>query len=307
MKNFFVEANERILKKINDKQSDGIQLLDYLSNMDEEIESIINLYCVPQQTIVIQNLGFIHRVWGEALKLMQSYFSLGEELNKAFEITENGKPIDKKTYALYMIQAKTMLTYREILCLLENGYVDGAMAHFRSIYELFIVSHFIYSESEAVAERFIHAVKEQAYKYHGDSQYEWAKKSTDSELVSMGILIKKVYESGMWKCSLGNMSKTKFMEPYNIACKLVHPSPSGIIGRISTKGSFHGTAIKPSNFGLQNPAILSTIYTFEAQRMFWGHLSSPLFQLGFSTMEKVKELIIRELQKGEEKIGADNV
>lgn len=305
MKNIFIESHEKILERINHNGIDEVNIFDYLPEMDKEIDSILGLYCVPQQTIVIHNLEFIHSVWGDALKLMQSYFTLGKELNEAFETVAQGKKIDKKSYALYMIQAKTMLTFRETLCLLENGYVDGAMAHFRSIYELFIVSHYIYSKPLVISEQFIDMAKKEVTNYQGDRQYIWAKEDIhDEKVINIETLINEVYDLGLWKSSLEDMSKRNFKKPYYVACKLVHPSPSGVIGRISTKGGYYGTAIEPSNYGLKMPAMLATIYTFEAQKMFWGQLSSALFQLGFSTMEKVRAKIIAELKQCENKMNS---
>lgn len=57
--------------------------------------------------------------------------------------------------ALQRIQGRSCQEFLEILCLLQNGFADGAFARWRSMYELCCIGHFIAQQGEQIAKQYI--------------------------------------------------------------------------------------------------------------------------------------------------------
>jgi len=143
--------------------------------------------------------------------------------------------------ALKGIHSRACQQYDEILCLITNGFADGALARWRSLYELSIIAYFIAEKGEEVAESFISCAL-------SNDRYDWAKvadcfKNTTYKHISFGDILKNCnYETSKWK------------NIYNTANKLVHASPQGTFDRLGRGSASQNLPVGRSDYGLKLPA-----------------------------------------------------
>lgn len=69
-----------------------------------------------------------------------------------------------KFQSIISLHAKSLRVGREVLCLLENGFADGALGRWRTLHETATIASFLSANNENIAERFIHAREVQSYK-----------------------------------------------------------------------------------------------------------------------------------------------
>ena len=76
------------------------------------------------------------------------------------------KTVDDLNYYFLSTYAKAILTTREALCLLENGYPDGALSRAREVYEQMVIAFYISNNySDELLERYYADYELKVYKY----------------------------------------------------------------------------------------------------------------------------------------------
>ena len=185
--------------------------------------------------------------WGEAFDYFETlYFILIESAEMYQEHITNEIIRDRKYLyeVLRALHAKGLQIYDEILCLMKNGFADGAYARWRSIYELEVVARFIAMHGEKVAESYFNYVID-------DNHYAWASDCFKS-LSEKGVRINFVNLEEKCKFYKNNWEKN-----YGLASKIIHPSSSGVFGRLSNqKDSYKDLlVVGRSDYGIHIPAI----------------------------------------------------
>ncbi|MCR4944778.1 MAG: DUF5677 domain-containing protein [Clostridium sp.] len=199
---------------------------------------------------------FLHNLnsnLGEAFKASESLYILAVEAGEDFSnFASNLDPkiMDKKKYlftALKEIHGRACQQYDEIVCLLENGFADGAMARWRSLYELAVIAHFIMENREETAKSFIDSA-------FTNDRYDWAKAAdcfkNQKRAVSFAHILKQSkFDSDKWRII------------YNTSNKLVHASPQGTFDRLG-RGFEDRSIIMAgrSSYGLKLPAEAAAIF-----------------------------------------------
>ncbi len=69
-----------------------------------------------------------------------------------------------KLHAIAVLHAKSLRVGREVLCLLENGFPDGALGRWRTLHETSTVASFLSNNDESLSVRFLLARTVQSYK-----------------------------------------------------------------------------------------------------------------------------------------------
>ncbi|EZP74907.1 hypothetical protein BV97_04645 [Novosphingobium resinovorum] len=105
--------------------------------------------------------GFVERNldrWKEGFDKLERLIVMSEELGAAIA-SVLGAAASENNDALYEAlvsnHARAVLTAREILCLMMNGFPDGALARWRTLHEVAIISQFISKHGTDTAEAFI--------------------------------------------------------------------------------------------------------------------------------------------------------
>jgi len=144
-------------------------MLDYLEeHFLEEVET--------EQSEHDLYIDHLHSIWGRGLSWMWQYYEKCSDICEGYGWCINQDTVisDRCNVfeALRAIHGRAMLVYAEIICLLENGYPDGASARFRSLYELWIVAEFIDNDIDDVARAYIESEKSKSE--NEASHYKWA-------------------------------------------------------------------------------------------------------------------------------------
>lgn len=215
--------------------------------------------------------------WGEPLGMLRMLLTMSREFGSEIEKIRPTKKSHLNN-ALLRLHVRACQVVAEIITLLENGYADGAMARWRTLYEINIVMTLISEYGEQLAERYIaHRVVEDK---SGKDQYELChkqlgyqpltkKESNDIEKAFEAAMSKYGKEfSGPYGWAAGYVQKGKrgiglkeiemaaqqsaMASYYKLASHNVHAGPHALFFRLGLMGE-SGLLAGASNAGLTEP------------------------------------------------------
>ena len=105
--------------------------------------------------------GFEERLrglWGEPLDLLELFIGLALEAGSVFNSEYRNDSVrtnDEVFHALTQLHARACQVSSAILILLKSGYADDAVARWRSLHEISVVSSFICQHGQELAERYL--------------------------------------------------------------------------------------------------------------------------------------------------------
>jgi len=106
--------------------------------------------------------------WREGLDLLQMLIVIAEEAGSDFNGEFRPQAVRDNNLVFETVctlHARAVLVAREILCLLEGGFADGALARWRSLHELAVVSGLLSERMDnKLAERYLLAREAQRYR-----------------------------------------------------------------------------------------------------------------------------------------------
>jgi Family of unknown function (DUF5677) len=111
--------------------------------------------------------------WREGLDLLCMLIVIAEESGSDFNTEFRPQAARESNFvfeAVCSLHARAVLIAREVLCLLEGGFADGALARWRSLHELAVVSGFLSERDNQLAEKYLLAREAQKYKAIMESQ-----------------------------------------------------------------------------------------------------------------------------------------
>jgi len=204
-------------------------------------------------------LANLHDKWGNAFVAYKAMYSLAIVFaaNYCESVGDLSKSPKNYTFnALNHIFGRACQQFDEILCLMENGYSDGAYARWRSLYELAVYANFIFKNGETVAK---------AYSEQADTD-EWKPlwaKAANCMKNEKNISFDKIAE----KC---NMSYDAWKKEYSIASKLVHASAQGTYKRLGVKEPSQHIMVGKSDWGHHVPAERAAISLMQISNLFFN-------------------------------------
>lgn len=216
--------------------------------------------------------------WKSPLTLLEFfiYFNLEFGENVCSSIREQ-KIENLKFETLFRLHARAIQIAQEILELLKGGYADGAMARWRSLYEISIIANFLSNKNEKVIQRYLdyyfvenysemidyqkncvklnykpfseEEIKEIKYLYH-----EQLKKYGDDFTKPYGwvgeLLPKKKWN---FKGVEETIEFGCFRPFYKMANNFIHSGSKGIIFKLGLYDTDNIMLAGPSNYGLADP------------------------------------------------------
>ncbi len=291
-------------------------------NLDKEIKKRV------LEEEKIRN-GFENRLYSKWEKAINLYEILGiisleiaENVKK--NISQTKKVMGFKESAIFKIHARALRIYKEIFCLIKSGYVDGANARWRSLYELTVICLFLSKNNENVSERYLRyepvlALREaEEYKKNykrlnfrslGKKVFSDLKKEVrklenqfGSEFVERGdyCWIPKTILSNRNFAELEkNIKLNKWRPFYKFSCNFVHGGPRGL----NSSGMLNWNAqnillVGPTNYGLTDPMQNSAISLLQITSC----LSVLKPNLEVAIFSKIMDLYITTLQNESIKI-----
>lgn len=194
-------------------------------------------------------LAHQEQLWGKCFVASETMYVLAIESAELY-----GKFIDEnvdleqklsKQYTFLTLQhihGRACQQYLEIICLIRNGFADGAYARWRSMYELSCIAEFIKHNGEKIAEQY--------YKQSetNDKNYSWVKGAS--------CFLGKEKKSYTFKdiqaeCKFATEAWSK---QYALACLVNHASPQGTFKRLANGKTKNIIPVGRSDYGIATAA-----------------------------------------------------
>jgi hypothetical protein len=203
---------------------------------------------------------------------------LGEDVNHEIRHLPNASSRRHLIDVLARSHARACQIVEEILCLLEGGFSDGAIARWRTLHEIAVVDSFIAERGEDLAERYVlhQAVEAKrasddyqkcqprlGYEPLANEEIESVQKSYDAVIARYGADFAKG-DYGWAGHHLGKVKATfkdieaavhadHFRAHYRMASHNVHANPKGVFFRLGMLAESQVLLAGPSNAGLADP------------------------------------------------------
>lgn len=235
-----------------------------------------------------EQIWFKGFVTSEAMYLMvieaaEEYCSIVSEFSE-----EKRAEKEYRFVALQGIHGRACQQYLEILCLLKNGFADGAYARWRSLYELSVVADFISKNDEDVAKAFV-------IQSNTDEKWpDWAKTAPVFANRKGHIKFSDIEKS----CSFFSDA---WKDEHDLSCKLIHASPQGTFSRICNVGDTSN--VVPTGHcdgGLALPAVNAALLLSIVSASFFNLYSTGDGTVIINTLREWVNVIDRTYQKIEE-------
>lgn len=235
--------------------------------------------------------------WGGAFDfyrmLLTAAREKGEDYHNKFQ-RSHAKRNRHKREALSRLHARACRVAEEILVLLKAGYADGAMARWRTLYEITTVATLISEHDDELAERYLlHEIVEakralDAYeKSYSDLGYRPPSKSEaantrrtfdaakdrfgKSYCEPYGWAAHHLKTNGKWFSDLEKAAQHSHMRAhYKFASQNVHAGTKGIMNQLGLTDSQAMVLSGPSNAGLEEPGQNAAISLAQITVLLFG-------------------------------------
>jgi len=217
-----------------------------IQEYERDIYKDVMEFRVKENNIFVANLAGI---WGQAFVAYEAMYLMTIELGKKhinIAGTKKGNNINygNKFFAIMNIHGRACQIFMEILCLLKGGFVDGALARWRSLFELSIYAMFINKNNDEVASAYMKQANT------GEKNAKWAKLADCFKNHKGNITFKLLFENRDYP----DEAKDIWQKQYELASKIVHTSPQGTMKRIGVVEPIGAMVAGGTNWGLHVPA-----------------------------------------------------
>lgn len=222
----------------------------------------------------------LHDRWGKALGLLRMALTLSREFGAGVPAAVGQIPgfhSPQLLGVLTRLHARACQVADEMVCLLEAGFADGAMARWRTVHEIAIVGFLLGTHGEKLAQRYVeHEVVEAfraALEYRGcvdrlncepmaDSEFEAIEKAHDDAIrrygksfgCSYGWAAEAVGISRPTVKDLERAAGIDHLRPYyRMASHNVHANPKGVFFKLGLMDESDLLLAGASNAGLADP------------------------------------------------------
>jgi hypothetical protein len=322
--------------------ADAASLLQALEKFNEELPKLIERILESSSVVLLTALktdwtresklqkrdrtGFKSRLyarWGKGLELLKMFVAISREVGSGVNVAARAAgQAPASTDVMTRLHARACQIAEEVICLLENGFSDGAMARWRTLHEVSAVASLILMHGEELAERYsAHQAIENAkaarlYQKHHQrlNQTPIEQETIDYIEQSRTMLIEKYgrefggnYGWAAKHLHIAEPTLTHIIEKANIdhlspyykmASHNVHANPKGIYFKLGHIGESEVLLAGPSNAGLTDPAHSTAISLLQ--------ITSALVSMEptLDDLAALKVLQILEKEIGEEFITA---
>ncbi|WP_294356070.1 DUF5677 domain-containing protein [uncultured Sphingomonas sp.] len=212
--------------------------------------------------------------WRKAFELIDTLWVACEETGRKFNEYMRPQAVDDRDHvfeALTYLNSKVLLVSAEMICLMKGGFADGALARWRTIYELNVIAALLAQEGEMLARRYLAHSRVQAWermKLAGDTNdlnlrdlkikndaeaalavfgedmthfYGWAREITQSKrpnFASIEALVEHEHGRPLYKAASQHIHSN-------------HRMPDELLGM--SEAVAEGLLVGPSNSGMVTP------------------------------------------------------
>ena len=267
--------------------------------------------------------GFQERLeerWGEGLDYLRMLLTCCREVGGETYKRHNrskAKRFAYRRWVLVRLHSRACQIADEIICLMENGFADGALARWRTLHELSVVAALIADGDEDLAERYINhdavEVKKQADEYEAVQvplgfgplarrSRRQIEKRYDAAIARYGQTFSHpfgwaAHHLGMKKPTFKDLQeaadRTEFSSFYKLASFNVHASARSLFFNLASMGSSDVLLAGRSNAGLAEPGERTAHTLLYVTSLFVGNVGQNIERLA-----EMKSLLINRDKVG---------
>lgn len=226
-----IEKNKDIIGEKLEKNPDFLRsTIDFLiksssktifKDLDKDKKNML----AQNRTIDIEYNKKLYKEWQKPIDNLETLIEISYECAVMYSESFIDKAINNEDllfHSLRSIHSRALLTARECLVLLKNGFADGAFSRWRTLYELSVIGALLFERKDKdLCERYLNYFHVQAYKEeklkrekghpsHTDDSYESLKENYNYMINRYG----KDYTNGEygWANKLLNKNRTTFRD-----------------------------------------------------------------------------------------------
>lgn len=253
-----------------------------------------------------ENYLHIHELYGNAFTLFSLYldsvFHIGNEYynitSKLYEQSEQ-----KDMLLLFKIlNGKAILIAQEILCLLENGFPHGAVARWRTLYEIWITMSYISLHDNNMAIKFL--THEESH-----NNYSWAESNKVSpaygKKYSFSDIQKYVHDvndKDNLISNAGNIKYSNWANEYTISNKVLHLTQIGVFGYWDKRQKNQLLNTGYTDVGLLKPASNTIRCLYNINLLTFSMLDVEYGNFALLFLKKISEKIDSYLDESDKNI-----
>lgn len=224
------------------------------------------------------------RLWGPAIDRLRLTLTVARELGASrIENSRDSAPSSPHLLdVLFRLHARACQVADEIICLLESGFADGAMARWRTLHEIAAVAFLLQRSGESLAVRYLeHGVVESfraatayrecsnrlGYEPLTDEEYDEVRRARDAAVEKYGQDFGSNYG---WAAEVIGKSPTlrdieeaaqidHLRAHYRMASHNVHANPKGVFFKLGLLNESKVLLTGRSNVGLAEPGHICAI------------------------------------------------
>jgi len=219
------------------------------------------------------------RVWGPAIDRLRMTLTVARELGASHieDVRDSAPSSPRLLDILFRLHARACQVADEIICLLESGFADGAMARWRTLHEIAAVAFLLQGSGESLAVRYRdHEVVESfraakayrecsnrlGYEPMTDEEYDAVQRARDAAVKKYGRDFGSEYGwaakvIGKSSPSLRDIEEAAqidhFRAHYRMASHNVHANPKGVFFKLGLLNESKVLLSGRSNAGLAEP------------------------------------------------------
>ena len=202
-------------------------------------------------------LNHINDIYGDSFLLFDLYINLLTDICDEYYELSNEECVNsdsKEVAVLFKIfNGVAIRTTREILCLLENGFPHGAVARWRTLYEIWIIMEYIARHDNVMAKKYI--------KHNNPcNNYSWAKsdkvipKHRKYSFEDLQTYVNSELDKTRLEHKSDGNTYADWIEEYRISNQMLHISSTGIFGYWDKRQDNKQIYIDGSAVGFLKPA-----------------------------------------------------
>jgi len=231
IENFNNEINDEIQKLESDIKN-GLSDIELQDRINSIIEKYSNFCSKDESEKIFENVSEklrkhheemddfyvkLETRWGKPIDLLEIFWLLSIDYGQKF--TDEYQKIasdnsDVVFLTLKMLHGRACLVTGEIVTLLRNGYPDAAMARWRTLYEILIISDFIKKHGNDMARRYLEF--EKIEEYQGLEDYQKNAKKLNKEVLSDEELVTVERQIQPFKQKYGKLIRNRFGWAYDL-------------------------------------------------------------------------------------------
>lgn len=150
LREFLEEGLPEVVRNATDETSRAM-LADFKERWDAESRA--------QRRDLHRFRGHLRRRWEAPLEALRMHVTVARELGGLFgaALAEAPDSLSRKHLieVLGRLHARACQIAQEVVCLLEGGFADGAMARWRTLHEVAVIASFVAAHGEELAERYV--------------------------------------------------------------------------------------------------------------------------------------------------------